>query len=183
MLANLTDALKTKGMWNNTILFFLGDNGAPTANAGSNSEHKGAKFTHWEGGHRVASFIGGPLVTPALRGQWYNQTVHLVDLHATILDLAGVQAALHPPGTMPVDGFSLVPVLNLTRAIDSDIRPNNGELWITDDVYVQCAFIRTHASFFLDSFFPLLSSSSSSSSSSPSPSPSPSSLLIYYLYI
>ena len=83
MLANLTDALKTKGMWNNTILFFLGDNGAPTANAGSNSEHKGAKFTHWEGGHRVASFVGGPLVAPTLRGQWYNRTVHLVDLHAT----------------------------------------------------------------------------------------------------
>jgi len=73
-------------------------------------------------------------VAPTLRGQWYNRTVHLVDLHATILDLAGVREALHPPGTLPVDGFSLVPVLNLTRAIDSDIRPNNGELWISDDV-------------------------------------------------
>ena len=94
-------------------------------------------------GHRVASFVGGPLVAPTLRGQWYNRTVHLVDLHATILDLAGVREALHPPGTLPVDGFSLVPVLNLTRAIDSDIRPNNGELWISDDVYVRpCRCVR-----------------------------------------
>ena len=59
MLTNLTDAMQAKGMWDNTLVFFLGDNGAPNSEGGSNGEHKGMKFNHWEGGHRVASFIGG----------------------------------------------------------------------------------------------------------------------------
>ena len=66
----------------------------PNSEGGCNGEHKGMKFNHWEGGHRVASFVGGPLLAPSLRGRWYNQTVHLVDLHATILDLARLY--VHP---------------------------------------------------------------------------------------
>ena len=66
--------------------------------------------------------------------QRYNQTVHLVDLHATILDIARVSAAMHPPGTLAVDGVSLLPVLNLSISLDAAVRPNGGELWIADDV-------------------------------------------------
>ena len=67
----------------------------PNSEGGCNSEHKGMKFNHWEGGHRVTSFVGGPHLAASLRGRWYNQTVHLVDLHATILDLARLYVAFH----------------------------------------------------------------------------------------
>ena len=141
-----------------TLLFFLGDNGGPSSAAANNGVFKGMKvsqhtksfsallvpeflpvhqqtpvawqFGHWEGGHRVPSFIGGPMLAPSLRAQWYNQTVHLVDLHATILDLAGLTPQ-HPPGVAAHDGVSLLPVLNLSLSLTTPIR---SELWIGDDV-------------------------------------------------
>lgn len=136
MLYNLTAALKTKGMWETTVLIFLGDNGAPNQNAGSNSVFKGEKFGHYEGGHRVPTFIGGPLVSRSpLSGLWHNSTTHLVDLHASILDMAGVVAAdphkSNGSWVPPVDGVSLLPILNGTMAPGTDTRP---ELWIADDV-------------------------------------------------
>ena len=97
MLTNLTSALKANAdMWNNTLVILLGDNGGPVNNANYNTEFKGQKFRHWEGGHRVPCFIGGPALEKLsggsqLAGRWYNETVHLVDLHATVLDLAGVE--------------------------------------------------------------------------------------------
>ena len=89
---------------------------APNNNAGSNSVFKGMKFGHYEGGHRVPTFIGGPPVSRSpLGGAWHNATAHLVDLHATILDLAGVTAADPGKGNgsswvPPVDGASLLPL-------------------------------------------------------------------------
>ena len=44
MLHNLTASLTSKGMYKDTIIVFLGDNGAPSNNAGSNSIFKGMKF-------------------------------------------------------------------------------------------------------------------------------------------
>eukprot|EP00041_Stephanoeca_diplocostata_P031016 m.953623 g.953623 ORF g.953623 m.953623 type:complete len:543 (-) comp23871_c1_seq11:3532-5160(-) len=130
MVSNLTSALQRKGMWDSTVFVFLGDNGAPNNNAGSNSIFKGMKFGHYEGGHRVAAFIGGGLLSNKLRGQWYNQTLHLVDLHATICDLAGVVPA--SPSTMTkVDGVSVVGVLNGSMSLGAPVRT---ELWIADTV-------------------------------------------------
>lgn len=157
MLTNLTVALKANAnMWSNTLVIFLGDNGGPSNNANYNTEFKGQKFGHWEGGHRVPCFIGGPALTKLslysqspsssevaaggsspisspLAGRWYNETVHLVDLHATILALAGVEVAAHPAGVAAVDGFSLLPILNGSKPLATVLRPNNGELWIVDD--------------------------------------------------
>jgi hypothetical protein len=126
MLTNLTIAMKARGLWEDTLLFFLGDNGGPSSSAANNGEFKGMKFGHWEGGHRVPSFVGGPALAPSLQMQWYNHTVHLVDLHATILDLAGL-VPQHPSGVMAHDGVSLLPVLNLSLSLATPIRT---ELWI-----------------------------------------------------
>ena len=52
MLTNLTAALQAAGMWESTYIIFLGDNGGPSNNANSNTEFRGQKFGHWEGGHR-----------------------------------------------------------------------------------------------------------------------------------
>ncbi len=88
------------------------------------------KFSHWEGGHRVPAFIGGPLVPLSLAGTWYNGTVHLVDLHRTLLDLGG-GVAVRVAGIPDIDGVSLVSVLNGSVAVTEPVR---SELWIADDV-------------------------------------------------
>ena len=131
MMANLTTSLERRGMWDSTVVILIGDNGAPVSTAGSNSIFKGHKFSHWEGGHRVPSFIGGPAVSESLAGKVYKGTVHLVDLHRTILDLAGVAAPAQPSGVKPHDGVSLVGVLEGRVALDTPVR---SELWIADSV-------------------------------------------------
>lgn len=130
MIFNLTTALEERGMWNDTYLFFIGDNGAPINNAGNNGEFIGMKNSHWEGGHRVPSFVASPRLASTRAGAWYNGTVHLVDLHATILDLAGL-AAVAPPGVVGVDGVTVLGVINGSQSLTHDVRT---ELWIADDV-------------------------------------------------
>ena len=70
----------------------------------------------------MPSWIGGPALRPSLRAHWYNETVHLVDLHRTILDLAGVAIPAHPAGVMGADGYSLVPLLNGSAPLTSVLR-------------------------------------------------------------
>ena len=96
----------------------------------NNGEFKGMKFGHWEGGHRVPSFVAGPRLAPSLRMRWYNHSVHLVDLHATILDLVGLVPE-NPRGVAAHDGVSLRPVLTLSVSLKTPIRT---ELWVGDDV-------------------------------------------------
>ena len=98
------------------LIVFNVTDGGPVNNAAYNTIFRGMKFSHWEGGHRVPTFFAGPKVHPSLAGKWYNSTVHLVDLHATILDLAGV-AASEPHGIAPVDGFTLAPIVRAMHMI------------------------------------------------------------------
>jgi hypothetical protein len=87
MITNITVALEARGMWQDTLLFFLGDNGGPSSAAANNGEFKGMKFGHWEGGHRVPCFIGGPALSPSLRSQWYDQTAPLGHTHYSTLTI------------------------------------------------------------------------------------------------
>lgn len=104
-VGNITDALKKRGMWNNTVLVFMGDNGGPTFEAHSNSPLRGGKLNFFEGGIRPATFVTSPLFPVGVRGSWYNGTVHETDWFATFLHLAG--AAL-PQG---IDGLNVWPTL------------------------------------------------------------------------
>ena len=44
MVQNLTEALTAKKMWQNTIIVFLGDNGAPNNNAGANVSTRASRL-------------------------------------------------------------------------------------------------------------------------------------------
>jgi len=54
--------LKEVGMYENTVIVFSGDNGAPAAMPQSNLPLAGFKGTVFEGGTRSAAFIHSPLL-------------------------------------------------------------------------------------------------------------------------
>ena len=62
---NVTLALKARNMWNDTLIWFQTDNGAPTpacggAQGGQNAPLRGGKCSAWEGGLRGTAFVSGP---------------------------------------------------------------------------------------------------------------------------
>ena len=76
---SITTALKARGMWDETVLVFSGDNGGPQMLSHYNAGLRGGKWTFFEGGIRPAAFVASPLLPPSARGRWYNGSVHLVD--------------------------------------------------------------------------------------------------------
>lgn len=98
--------LKRTGKFDNTLIFFLSDNGGSTTNQSSNLPLKGFKGNKFEGGHRVPFFV-------VWGGRFQNKKpfaglTSSLDIFATIADVLQVKAAaLHKP----IDGVSLLPYL------------------------------------------------------------------------
>jgi len=65
-LKQVTEALKAKGMYDNTVIIFTSDNGAEYQ-AGSNGNLRGSKTTFYEAGIKVPGFIHSPLITASGR--------------------------------------------------------------------------------------------------------------------
>jgi len=99
LVKNVTTALKLKGMWSDTIVFFTSDNGGevfdPTAGEsrfsyGTNWPYRGGKITVWEGGVRGNAFIyGDSVIPPAVRGSVNTGLFHAADYYNTIISAAG----------------------------------------------------------------------------------------------
>ncbi|KAK9731198.1 Sulfatase [Popillia japonica] len=83
-------ALEQKGMFENSVIIFMSDNGAPTVgefrNWGSNYPLKGLKGTLWEGGVRSPSFISSQLFLQ--KGRVSNDLIHVTDWFPTLLSAA-----------------------------------------------------------------------------------------------
>jgi arylsulfatase A-like enzyme len=112
LLSGLDDAvgevlasLRASGQEENTLVFFISDNGGPQqANGSDNTPLRGDKGTVWEGGIRVPYLVRwkGKLPTGAV----YEQPVISLDVAATAAAAAG--AKLGGEGR-PVDGVNLLP--------------------------------------------------------------------------
>jgi len=97
-------ALEKSGVLENTLIFYLSDNGAPPENGGSNVPWRGLKGDMFEGGVRVPFLVSWPAVLP--RGKVYDPLVSSLDIHPTAAAAAGVP--LHEE----IDGVNIVPFLD-----------------------------------------------------------------------
>jgi arylsulfatase A-like enzyme len=92
-----------------THIIFLGDNGTPPNTLQPPYPAGRGKDTLYEGGVRVPFIISGPAVANPNRT---NETlVNMVDVFATILEMAGTTVGAAVPATVTIDGRSLLPAL------------------------------------------------------------------------
>lgn len=105
-VGRIMEHLKEKGLMENTIIFFLSDNGGATyTQATDNEPLKGGKFTNFEGGLNVPFMVRWDgNVSP---GSAYSEPVISMDVFSTVLQLAN----LHHAEDRAIDGVSLLPVL------------------------------------------------------------------------
>ena len=94
-IANVTAALKAKGMWETTLLLFFGDNGggAGGTEPSNNYPLRGTKAEPWEGAIRVAAFISGGVIPAGLRGSTNAAFMSVADWYPTLLSVAGIHAS------------------------------------------------------------------------------------------
>ena len=119
VVKNMTEELKSTGLWANTVFVLTGDNGG-TAEHGmpvpgsSNYPLRGHKYSWFEGGVRTATFVYSPLLPAAVRGTTNHALLHVSDWWATFSALAGPLAPSPSPVFVP--GLSHAMLIELRRA-------------------------------------------------------------------
>ena len=100
----------------NTHIIFLGDNGTLRNVLQPPFPNTRGKETLYEGGTHVPLIISGPAVVSPNRTN--DTLISMVDVYATILEMAGSSVAAAVPTNVTIDSQSLLPVLktnNLTQ--------------------------------------------------------------------
>jgi arylsulfatase A-like enzyme len=97
--------LKQEGVWENTLLFFLTDNGGSKAMNANNAPLRGFKQQHYEGGVRTPFLVSWPARFKG--GRTIDVPVVSLDILPTALAAAGLAA----PASRPLDGKSLLGLL------------------------------------------------------------------------
>lgn len=97
--------LKREKLFDNTLLFFLTDNGGAKAMHADNTPLRGFKGSLYEGGIRTPFIVSWPARAPGK--QVVDTPVISLDILPTVLDAIGVPA----PAAPPFDGKSLLPLL------------------------------------------------------------------------
>jgi hypothetical protein len=101
----LRDELRKLNIADNTLLWYCSDNGGIKPN--STADLRGKKATLYEGGVRVPGLLEWPARIKSPRTT--AVPLSTVDIYPTVLELA---AATIPAGQPPLDGLSLVPLLD-----------------------------------------------------------------------
>lgn len=107
-------AVKQAGLFENTMVIFIGDNGATTekraglnqafAHGGSNGVFRGFKFSLFDGGMHVPGLMSWPGVIPP------HQQVHELAMSMDILPTICKAAGASLPAGYAVDGSDILPV-------------------------------------------------------------------------
>lgn len=110
-IGKVVQALKKTGEFDNTLIFFLSDNGGAHNNQSRNTPLKGFKGNKFEGGHRVPFFL---VYGDRFKGR-YDGLSSSLDILPTAMAAAGID----PAGTKnPLDGTDLLPYLRGEKSGD-----------------------------------------------------------------
>jgi len=104
-VGNVIAALKKEGVWDNTLLFFLTDNGGSKAMHAVNTPLRAWKQWNYEGGIRTPFVVSWPERFSG--GREIHTPVISLDILPTVLDAAGIKASRD----YDFDGKSILPVL------------------------------------------------------------------------
>lgn len=103
-IGSVVATLKEEQVWDNTLLFFIGDNGGPLPQTADNRPLRGGKHQDYEGGVRVPFLVCWP---GKLKPQESHSVVSSLDILPTALAAAGISI----PDPKSFDGINLLPVL------------------------------------------------------------------------
>jgi len=106
----LLETLREQKIEENTLIFFISDNGAPNDNGSLNHPFRGHKSSVLEGGIRVPFLVQWKGKIPA--GKVYDKPVISLDILPTALSAAGI--TIDP--AWKLDGVDLVPFLKETAS-------------------------------------------------------------------
>lgn len=118
-VGRLLDALQKNGTLNNTLLWFISDNGGYAQSYfghASNGALRGEKAQLFEGGIRVPALVCWP--NKIKSRQVVKQVVGNVDLLPTIANIAGVKRYLN---TQVLDGIDISDVLLKGKTVERDL--------------------------------------------------------------
>lgn len=119
-VAEILQALKDKGVYDNTLIWFVNDNGGATYWNYDNAGLRNRKGSLFEGGSRVAFFASWPgEIAEKTR---YMKPVSSLDIAATSLAAAGVDALPEE-----LEGVDLLPYLKKDQACPE--RPHQNLFW------------------------------------------------------
>lgn len=105
-IGKLLDKLKELNLRENTLVYFLSDNGGAHNNQSSTGPLKGFKGNEFEGGHRVPFVISWP--KNIKDGQTFQGLTSSLDIFPTSL----AAAKINPSKDLLLDGVNLLPYLN-----------------------------------------------------------------------
>ena len=117
-VGQVLQALRSQNLLDNTLIFFLSDNGAPLNSFQSNYPLRGYKLNVLEGGIRVPFVVQWPARLPA--PGVYDPPVSSLDIVATIASATGTQL----PNDRVYDGLDLMPYL-----AGSQVSPQRTLFW------------------------------------------------------
>ncbi len=121
-IGRVLDKLEELQLRENTLIFFLSDNGGAESNQSSCYPLKGWKGNKFEGGHRVPFVVSWPARIP--HGNHIDKLTSSLDIFATSIAAAGLN---NTPGK-PLDGVNLLPILSG----DSTEAPHQKLYWRKD---------------------------------------------------
>ena len=138
-IGKIMNSIRAKGIENNTIIWFLSDNGGIPKYGGNNFPLRGGKHTQWEGGVRAISVVKWPdKIKP---GTESNQLTSYIDIFPTLENIVGLPASKDIDGINIIDVFinKTLPLRHIYLGKDAIVskvwKMNQGELFkIEDDI-------------------------------------------------
>jgi arylsulfatase B len=139
-IRTILQAIEEKGIEDNTLIWFLSDNGGAPTQGGNNDPLRGAKNSEWEGGVRSTSLIYWKGKIEG--GRKVDQVLSFVDIAPTLGHIAGAK------DIPAIDGIDALEIINKNKLsprilflgrdalVTEKWKLNKGELYnLEDDPY------------------------------------------------